>query len=75
MPVKDRVRCENQGGRAVHFGMGLPIDQHEVGLNVAVAAILPVAGQRMVAVPVPTRNFVLIDLLDFFWSPGVAFLA
>ena len=25
--------------------------------------------------PVPTRNLVLVDSLDFFWSPAVPFLA
>ena len=25
--------------------------------------------------PVPTKNLVLVDSLDFFWSPAVPFLA
>ncbi len=61
-PIRSRP-CQSKTEFAVgtkadelqHFGIGLPVDQHEVGLDVAVAAILPVADQRMVAVPLAQR--------------------
>lgn len=37
--------------QAQRVGVGLLVDQHQVGLDVAIPVILPVPGQRVVAVP------------------------
>ena len=37
--------------QAQRVSIGLLVDQHQVGLDVAIPVILPVPGQRVVAVP------------------------
>lgn len=43
------VRAEPH--QAQRVGVRLLVNQHQVGFNVAISVILPVPGQRMIAVP------------------------
>jgi len=58
--IKSQARCGSRCGRAQRFVVGLAIDEDEVGLDVAIAVIAPLAAERVIKIP-PGQGLILCE--------------